>query len=251
VKHRTIPHVIHTFDLLEHQGRLYAANGVLVSDPLNNRRSVQSSSNGGATWRVALAEVGRAYSLFRLGGDLYAVFLRADRAGGSVLYRLEGEGFVAAGSAVRLTPGAPPGAVRIQRSVELRGQLLYIGATELNGNQWDPFGFYRAERLDAARRVPLAFPGGTPATPYDVLVREGAGYVLASARQEDGSYLNGVFRAEDPSRWTELFRFPAPTFARSFEELDGDFYFGMGTDAVAPSEESGAVLLVPRSGYAR
>ncbi|MFP4027608.1 MAG: hypothetical protein ACLFWL_07450 [Candidatus Brocadiia bacterium] len=50
-----------------------------------------------------------------------------------------------------------------------------------------------------------------------------------------------------------------PTFARSFEEADGDFYLGLGTDVgreynedsytdtVRP--ESGTILRVPKSAY--
>jgi hypothetical protein len=50
----------------------------------------------------------------------------------------------------------------------------------------------------------------------------------------------------DAVHWRELFRFAAPTFARSFEESGGDFFFGLGCTYGAPSPAAGQIIRVRR-----
>jgi hypothetical protein len=59
-----------------------------------------------------------------------------------------------------------------------------------------------------------------------------------------------VYATGDLERWRELFRFTAPTFARSFEESGGDFFFGLGSTFRAPSPATGAILRVRHASYA-
>jgi hypothetical protein len=44
--------------------------------------------------------------------------------------------------------------------------------------------------------------------------------------------------------WEEILAFRAETFARSFERIQGDFYFGLGSDSERPSAAAGKILRV-------
>jgi hypothetical protein len=130
------------------------------------------------------------------------------------------------------------------RSEMLGSQLLYLGAQIDNQSQWDGYALFAASSPDTARRVTL--PEAT-AKPYDVLVRNNTVYVLASVRQANGQHVNLVYSSQNAIQWTELLRFTADTFARSFEELNGDFYFGLGSNVAAQSPVTGDIIRVPRA----
>jgi hypothetical protein len=70
---------------------------------------------------------------------------------------------------------------------------------------------------------------------------DGQVYMLAQSGTA-GSYTNYVFASADLATWTEVLRFSATTFARSFEYLDGDFYFGLGTTRAELSSAAGDLL---------
>jgi hypothetical protein len=59
-----------------------------------------------------------------------------------------------------------------------------------------------------------------------------------------------VHATADAVHWREVLRFAAPTFARSFEESGGDFFFGLGCPYDAPSPASGQIIRVRRQGQA-
>ena len=44
--------------------------------------------------------------------------------------------------------------------------------------------------------------------------------------------------------WREVARFDAPSFARSFELYEGEFYVGLGTAASSLNHASGDIYLV-------
>ena len=75
------------------------------------------------------------------------------------------------------------------------------------------------------RRV--ALPDGS--RPWDLIVRDGQAYILLEKPEEQGCSVR-VLVSKDLQVWSELFRFHAATFARSFELLDGAFYFGLGCE---------------------
>ncbi|MDX6226355.1 MAG: hypothetical protein QOE64_2731, partial [Frankiales bacterium] len=56
-------------------------------------------------------------------------------------------------------------------------------------------------------------------------------------------YTIAVLRANDSlDSWTEILHLSAPTFARSFEHLDGAWYFGLGSSDTDVSPSTGQVL---------
>ena len=189
------------------------------------------------------------YSLFVLRGELYgAPLLQADSSSAaSRVYRYDGKRFVATGiSGGTLLPGAPAGAWgRMVRITPFDGRLAYVAAT--NSFDWAPVALVVTSTLADARKVTLP---DAAALPYDLLVRGATLYVLASASQVGGGYVNHVYATQDLATFHEVLRFASPTFARSFEEAGGDFYFGLGSHYPQGAPHTGELLRVRAAAYA-
>jgi len=243
--HRTIPHAVHAFDLASHGSRLFAAIG---SGGSPGHPTLLASANRGRTWTPVTDEVQRMYTLFELRDTLYAAPKLESRGppDGRELLRFDGARFVSTGlGGAVLLPQLADTAGRIIRPLEFRGALVYVVA---GGTfDWRPASLAAAQRLDAPRTVALP---SAEAVPYDLLVRGDTLYVLAAAPSPSGGSLIYVYATGDLERWRELFRFNAPTFARSFEESGGDFFLGLGSTLRAPSPATGAILRVRRASYA-
>ena len=245
-KHRSIPHGLHAFDLALHGGRLFAALG---TEEVDGQAALLASPDGGGSWEPVTEKVSRFYTLFELRGALYAVPLlwpSADPARG-VLHRFDGARFVetelTGGTLLPRVPAGRPG--RMLRPTPFAGALVYVAATETF--DWRPAALAVTRTL--ADAAPVALPD-TAARPYDLQVRVGTLYVLAAAPSPAGGHTVHVYATEDAARFRELFRFHAATFARSFEEHGGDFFFGLGSSYGAPSPATGHLLRVRRAAYA-
>lgn len=255
-KLRTIPRAIHVYDLALHQGRLYAAlgaTGVLPELPpsRNHGSAVAISEDRGESWRTLNLGGVRIHKLLRVNGRLYAV----DRIAGHRMWaRLESRGRATryapvyelesepAGEArfrprrdlnhAALFPDTPhtPHASRISRAVEHAGRTLYLGARAHNDHQILSVGAYIADSLALGavrtRRIPLP----DRAWPADLLSRDGWAWLLLNRKDGQGGYRVSVIVSRDLEEWRELLHFTAPTFARAFERLDGDLYFGLGSE---------------------
>ncbi len=235
----TVPGAVHVYDLAQHEGKLFAATGSATN------QGISMSSDGGMTWQTVLPTNLRVYNLFTLKGRLYAV-VRIDPSSDPMwtsVHVFDGSRFAKLDlPGARITPNLQtPGLVRLVRHQEFAGQQLYIAASMVNDHQWAPLAFYVAPALDQARNVSLP---DSEALPYDVLVRDRTVYVLAAARQPSGKYTVLVYASTDLNTWREVFRFSAETFARSFEEHNGDFYFGLGCNTDSLSPATGDILRV-------
>lgn len=239
IKYRTIPDGIHTYDMYEFAGKIYAALGTA------NKPAIIVSSDNGLNWSHATNTGGsRAHCLFELNGDLYASFR------GNSFQRLKGQKFSRFKvRRCKVFPGVPGWWVysRISRPVNFMSSLVYIGAIIVNDHQWDPFGLYMAKSLKNAKRVDLP----NDSKPWDILVRDSLLYVLLSQKVEGNPdrFLIVVLVTKDLRKWEELFRFAQPTFARSFEQVDRDFYFGLGTSTKDTRPEAGTILRVRKGAY--
>ena len=106
---------------------------------------------------------------------------------------------------------------------------MYIGAYVHNDHQELPFGVFVARSLvrgdvDVRR---LLLPSG--ARPWDLLVRDHTLYILTDTSSPAG-YTIQVLETQDLIDVTPELSVELPTFARSFEFLDDDFYFGLGAE---------------------
>jgi len=248
VKHRTIPNGLHTFDLATHGGLLFAALG---ADSVPGHLTLQVSADRGQTWQPGTDNVlGRVYTLFEHGGELYGfpAFWRVFPIEEHQVLRWDGTRFVRTGVELdALLPGAPQDAVlRVMRPTEFAGAMVYVVARRTF--DWRPVALAMTRDMRTAQQVALPDAG---AVPFDLLVRGGTLYVLTATPQADGSFVTRVYQTSDLSGWTELFHFTAPAFARSFEENGGDFFFGLGCTYTAPNAATGSLLRVRRAVYAQ
>jgi hypothetical protein len=215
--------------VLRFQRRLFAAVGTLVGG------KVVRSGDGGRTWHEMLTKPlpgQRTRSLFVLRGKLHA-----STTGGRI-FRYDGaRRFVPL--KVRFFPGARnTKSLFAARPTSFGGQVAYIGARKLIDHDWVPVGLFAAHKVSRPRPVPL--PGA--ALPRDLLVEGRTLYILASTRPHPKESRVHVFATKDLKGFTELLRFSAPTFARSFTRLGGAYYFGLGCDPDKLEKATGRIL---------
>ena len=86
-----------------------------------------------------------------------------------------------------------------------------------------------------------------PGKHWDILVKDDVLYVLSAIKSDKGKeiWIVRVTATRDLKAWQPLFQFESPTFARSFEQLNGAFYFGLGCEADDLRSETGRILRVP------
>jgi hypothetical protein len=127
---------------------------------------------------------------------------------------------------VNLFPGVPnpSAALFAAKPARFLGTAYYLGAYAPIDHNWKSVGMFAT-------------------TPHDLLVYQGALYVLASDPEGSGQRIR-VFSSHDGVSFTEVLNFLAGTFARSFEVVDGDFYFGLGTEAETLNPEAGRIVRV-------
>ncbi|RJX23808.1 MAG: hypothetical protein C4563_01175 [Desulfobulbus sp.] len=238
-KTRNIPGGLHTFAMTSFDGKLMA--GISTREGA----AVAISENNGQAWQVT--QIGprqRTYSLLTVAGNLYAMkqFMAArdpkkttaadaDQQYGVAQYI--GNGLFAPRhdlTEAKIFPDMlldPGKKKRITRSLQVGEKALYIGAYNFKS----PFGFFLAssfgkEDVDVRRiKLPLAF------TPRDFLVRGDNLYFLCTEKAGNGFVQKIITTTvQDIKNYQVLFQFSSTAFARSFEEIDGDFYFGLGSD---------------------
>lgn len=235
---RSITNGIHVYDLLDFDGALFAAIATVMGG------QVARSSDRGKSWDEFLTKpfpFSRTRTLFVLDDDT-GPRLHASTNGGRI-YRYDGENpFIE--MKVNFFPGiSDVKEVFAARPTEFRKQVVYIAAQKIIDHDWTPLGLFAAARPDSARALPL--PGGALAR--DLLVHDDVLYALASTQPSARSTRVHVFATRDLVTFTEVCFFDAETFARSFEMLDGDFYFGLGCDPELLHPHTGRILKVPAS----
>jgi hypothetical protein len=235
----TVPHGVHVFDLALHEGRLFAAIGA-AGRP--GQPTLLVSGDGGATWSAAAAEWRRMHTLFELGGVLYAapeLFSRPQQHADELLALRDGH-FV--GTGIRgstLLAGVPELSGRMLRPTPFHGTTLYI-ATGGTFN-WQPAALLQLTPSLEVRPVTLPV---RDARPYDLLVRGNRVYLLTGERTGSGRYQVRIHASGDLRQWREVVHFASPTFARSFDEVNGDFFLGLGCTFEEASPACGELLRI-------
>lgn len=247
-KIRVLPNGIHCYDIAEFDGKQVACGNHLWVSP-DTAENLALSRNDAS---------GRRYSLLVFDNAIYAVgaatfagkftyekggrsieVARAttcgiDRMGtGGEFSKVKDNGNVKSPSADtrHVFPDIEGDASReysVRRPVSFNGRVVYIGGYEHFDHQILPFGAYSAvdgPTCFTAERIQL--PKG--AVPWNTLV-VGKKALLLWSTKEGGAYVNHISFSSDGLAFKELFYFRAETFARSFEYLDGYFYFGLGTE---------------------
>lgn len=218
----------HNYDMALDGGLLFASGG-----------PISFSLDNGATWQYCGAYPGgRSFRMFKLAGKLYVDGF------GSVH---TGNGFFQSISSATTVPMLPPVAAddyvnserRIAKETTLGATLVYIAAQAINDHQWLPVSLMKATDIGVSQQIFL------PANPIprDIVVVGSTVYVLGHTGLQ-GNFTNFVYSSTDLVNWTETLRFAHAAFARSFEYLNGYFYFGMGTETSPLSATTGNILRV-------
>lgn len=248
-KVRSVPKAIHIYDMAYYNGKLFAACGT------DGFSEVCSSSDSGITWKAVTPVSGtfvtsnkRAYKLFEFNGRLYAssIFVNASNCTNNNLLCIDGDSVTKLNiNGTQMFPGLSLSYIKLVRTETLNGNLLYLAGRPVNDHQYEPLALYAASYVGVGRKVVFPEAG---ALPYDLITRAGKAYVLTSIKTAAG-YNNIIYSSTDLYNWTEVFCFSSDTFARSFEELDGDFYFGLGCSTSSISNSTGNILKVGREAY--
>lgn len=221
-----------------------------------------SSEDDGKTW-TAYPEAGaeRRNILFELNGLLYSpgAFVPSTSP-----VRLQEALFEFAGTGLTLRedvnssifcPELPKGYYTLRKAVNYAGKAVYIGGRPWNEHSFVPEGVFYLSSLRRGKTDVSSItlmPGNVP---RDIIVSDGRLRILTDEKLSDDKFTIRVFETSDMKVWNELFSFTAPTFARSFEVHNGDFYFGLGTDNGVKgsygkiSQKSGTILKVPKEAY--
>lgn len=229
---------VHIYDIHEFNRRLWVGRGVflyqkdaLVAADLPNFLNNQPNWNylpvasiGQTTWRL--------YNFFQLGQTLMAAgesFFGDDQPG-FFTYFPSLNRWVQIIDGKRLFPGAPaeisPTRYTVRRDAVLNRTTLYIASITYNDHQHFPFGLYRASSLNFIRQIPLE----SGFLPWDVMVRDGIAYILTARQDNPQQFTIRVQQSTNLLNWQTVLEFKRPSFARSFERIKDDFYFGMGIE---------------------
>lgn len=231
-KYRTIPGAIHTYALAFQAGVLYAGLGTggRGRGPVS---ALAMSIDKGKTWTRTILDGYRIHSFLRLSGHLYAtdVYSSADEAW-TATYEIQTPDVLIPRPDLDKRVLLPDLHARRRRGRVVKPaswgeKAVYIGAYRHNDHQFLPVAVYIASSLRKGAVDIQRLPLPRQQRPWDLLVREGVLYVLLDEKTDDG-YRVRVLASDDGRSWQEMFSFRAASFARSFELLNGDWYFGLG-----------------------
>lgn len=252
-KYRTIPNGIHTYDLAQFGGKMYAGLGT------DKDFQLAASSDKGATWQTFPTVTGRTFTLGEFEGRLMAWgsvpsletwksvrAINKPETREAVLKDLgwsvgefSPDGTLAPRPDLTADVVFPGAAVttageKLVRPTVWNKRLLYIGGAPHNDHQTDPFALYVADSLRPGKVSVHRIALGKNDKPWDIAASRNAVYVLTSEKIERAGapdeFMVRVWMSRDTRFWSPLLQFSAPTFARSMEFDGRHFYFGMGTD---------------------
>lgn len=244
VKNRNIPGAIHTYSLAGYKEKLFGS--LNLND---DGAAVSISEDKGKTWIVTPIGRSRVYGFLNVANSLYAIKrfpsliqwedkMTIDE---QELYNPVYE-FKAPNSFIPrkditqeiLFPNtklSDDKTTKIVRPLVVGEKGVYIGAYTHNDHQFLPFGVYIATSLAEGHIQVDKIPIPDKYKPWDLLHKDGYLYVLTAKQNSDNVNIK-ILRSpmNDPENLREMFEFNASTFARSFEILDNDFYFGLGSE---------------------
>lgn len=224
-KTRTIPFGVHTYDLIEFGGKLYATIGGYDTEV---KPGLLESADDGQTWvSVTSPELmGLTFTrLFVFGGDLFAVqAVQADSSGIGLAKYSNGTFSSAgvAGSSLVLQQ-ANTWRGRLGRVSNFKNQLLYLAASQGNNVALPETAYVAVATFDRVERIGLR----PFEHPTDILPLENEVALLTSSATPDG-YINRLYTSSDGVTFAEQFFFTSSRFARSFERLGAMWIFGLG-----------------------
>ena len=259
-KARNVPGAIHVYAMHQFKGILFAGLGAIHAVPAYKKHqgagsAVSISRDNGVSWINSNTGGFRIHAFLEAGETLLATDVitgpefkkYTDKLKRTELYApaYEFDGQKAFKRRKDITPSILfPGIklpqfsqAKIVKPVKWKGGSVYIGALCHNDHQFFPFGLFYADDLKWGQvnikklNVPDNF------RIWDMLVKDKFLYLLGQSTAP-GSKEVRVFFTENLKDWQTLLYFKSPTFARSFEFLNEDLYFGLGCELLNPKEWS-------------
>ena len=136
---------------------------------------------------------------------------------------------------------------RIWNPVEFQNHLVYpvrsysVSPKNYEEAYMNTIGFFYKSGMGNSPQT-LELPKGIG---EDVLVIDDELYVLANQRNRDGKFTTYIYKTnslKESIEWKRVLKFSGRNKARSFEHLDGIFYFGLGQDYGEGIHNSGDIL---------
>jgi hypothetical protein len=246
VKKRNIPDGIHVYDMAYSNGKLFAALG-----NQSGQAQICVSSDMGETWdkcyyRDNIMLGHRQYRIFTFKGEVYSIGLifnmNSSYADRYTLLKYDGEQFVDCMANRHLVPNLSGTTfAKMVRITEASDHLFYIGGEMYNDHQTLPKALYVASEINTPQKITFDTP---EAIPMDILVRDETVYVLTYTKTNTNQYKNTIYRSDNYSTWTEFLSHTSSAFARSFEELNGDLYLGLGSNLEDVSASTGKIVRI-------
>lgn len=137
---------------------------------------------------------------------------------------------------------------RLWNPIEFQGFLFYPVRSYSNNNTnyeqayMNSIGFYYKQDMG---KTPEAIKLPHRALGEDVLIIDNELYILANKKRKADKFIVYVYKTDQINnkiKWHKVLQFTSFNKARSFEYLDGKFYFGLGQDYGEKIANSGDVL---------
>lgn len=222
-KVRSIPNGLHCFELACFAGGLYAIVGT------DGGSKVLESKDWGATW-TPLATKGIPHILFPLGGSLCGL------DGSGHFYTLEDSVFYShpmepeRRRLLRLNPSFSDWN-SYGKAIPFAQGIVLLPSSPSHSRQPRKGPYF----LQKQEGKPLEIDAFSEWYPVDGLSRGETLYVLCT-RQRKGGFENGIYSTQDMKVWRCVAAFMTETFARSFEEVRGEFYVSLGCFGPTPEQ---------------
>jgi len=226
-KYEVLPFAEHAYDLAQVGSDIWCAGGTIGYN-------MARSTDGGETWTgYTISGVSWAERVYNIDGTIWCStnligtynFSGGVYSNGLYPFYWDGSGFTR--SNYNLAPGYTYDIQWMHSGELVNGQWVYILARLLNQRQLLPVAAFVAN-TSLTSTTELTFDGGE--VPYDLKAYSGTGYLLTSKPDGSGGYISRIRTSTDATNWPVLFEFTTPSFALSFDILDGAYYIALGSD---------------------
>ncbi len=239
-KYRNIPKAIHTFDMVEYNGKIYAGIGaeegyspIVCSNDGGNSFSFVNLYKNGEVFNTNGLGVVRAYDFYVYDNHLYAIIKYGKENSTYGLFRVEDDFVDYCEDLTDKLKFIRPNANLLCGKTEYKG-VLYVSTGYL---------YYSKNAQDFYK---LSIPDTEFI--YDIMVKEDGMYLLCGKEHKNGKILISIYKntTGDVNCFVKELSFYYSTTPLCFEKDNNAFYIGIGNRLIN-SSKNGMVLKIPYS----
>ncbi len=246
IKRRNLTNGLHNYSIINYQNLLFC--GIKQ----NKGSAIAVSKDLGETWKITNINYPRIFSFFILKDKLYIVTEVKVNAKNPIFeYVSETQYFHRRDI---FNENLFPGILlneeygnKMIKSITYDNKLIYIGAHSHNDHQSKPFGVFVADSFEKNKLSIKKINLKKGEIPWDLKKANDKVYLLTSKKELNKTNISVFVMNENLTELKELFHFYSSTFARSFEILNNDFYFGLGCE-IENSKKWNQIELIPETG---